>query len=70
MKNLFIMLVLILVSCGPAGNDPAVEETREIDLGDNNKIRTINHEGHEYILFTGIYAGSLCHSESCHCKTK
>lgn len=69
MRKLFIVLTLMLASCEwPDTHSVQAEDTITVD-GNDIAIRTITYKGHDYILFTGFYKGSLCHSESCHCKT-
>lgn len=34
----------------------------------NNTVRTVEIEGHKYIIFEGAYNGNIIHSESCPCK--
>lgn len=31
-------------------------------------VRTVEIEGHKYIIFEGAYKGNIIHSESCPCK--
>lgn len=37
---------------------------------DDGRIKTVVYKQHEYILYVGFNKGSLCHSESCKCKSK
>jgi hypothetical protein len=64
MKKIIIGLTLICCSC-------IKEQSKDEIVVDGNDyvIRTIVYKKHEYLLFTGTYKGSLCHSESCKCKT-
>lgn len=68
MKKIILGLTLICCSCE---YQPA-KKSKDIVTIDGNDfiIRTIDYKHHEYILFTGVYKGSLCHSESCKCKLK
>ena len=36
----------------------------------NSKFRVISYRGHEYIIWESKNGSSICHSESCTCKTK
>ena len=69
MKKVFIVLALLVMSCEQQKSKPWVKEKGNVLNRGDNEISTIFYQGHDYILFTGFYKGSLCHSESCKCKT-
>ena len=64
---LWVVLVVILTSCG---HDPAVDVSDRFQINGASGIRVVKFEGHEYLAFDGQRGGSLCHSESCPCKSK
>ena len=66
MKKTIIGLTLICCSCVKTSSTESTDRV-EVD-GNDFAIRTVVYKQHEYILFTGTYKGSLCHSESCGCK--
>lgn len=36
----------------------------------SHSITLITFKGHEYLIYDGIESGSMCHSETCPCKSK
>ena len=66
MSKIILGLTLICCSCV---SRQTTESTDRVEVDGNDiTIKTIVYKQHEYILFTGTYKGSLCHSESCKCK--
>ena len=58
---ILVMLAALLASCD--GKNP---EIRNDAASYSIYVDTIR--GHEYIILTGLYFGSIIHSESCPCK--
>jgi len=69
MKKLALVLALgvVLTSCG---HDPAVGVSDRLQINGESGIRVVKFEGHEYLAYDMERGGSLCHSESCPCKSK
>lgn len=68
MKKIIIGLALICYSCVEPSSTELTD--RVVVDGNNFTISTVVYKQHEYLLFTGYYKGSLCHSESCKCKSE
>ena len=68
MKKLALVLALgvVLVSC----KSPEVESTDRLKIDNLSNIKVVKFEGHEYLAYDVNNGGSLCHSESCPCKSK
>lgn len=72
MKTLWIGVVgsaLCLAGCGvkdDSASDPSKEKYFKRSV--SSCIYSIEIEGHEYIVFDGVYKGGIVHSESCPCK--
>ena len=64
---LFGTALALLTSCG---SDPGVAASERIQISGQSGIRVVKFEGHEYLAYDMDRGGSLCHSESCPCKTK
>ena len=47
-----------------------IQPTNEQRVSAEECIKTIEFKGHEYLIYDGYKAGSMCHSESCPCKSK
>jgi hypothetical protein len=71
MKKLALVLgvavAVVLTSCG---HDPAVDVSDRLQINGESGIRVVKFEGHEYLAYDMQRGGSLCHSESCPCKSK
>ena len=69
MKKLALVLgvAVVLTSCG---HDPAVDVPDRLQINGVSGIRVVKFEGHEYLAYDMERGGSLCHSESCPCKSK
>ena len=57
-----VAAALILAGC----DEPPVSE-KHID-SISYTVRTVEINGHEYIIFDGYRKGNIIHSESCPCK--
>ena len=73
MKKFIIPVAIILTvglsmtSCKKATR---IESSKTINVnGAEESITKITFEGHEYLIYDGYNSGSMCHSESCDCKT-
>lgn len=58
-KLLLIFTIFTLISC----EDRSAEVSH---IGSSIYIETIR--GHDYIIYSGMYAGGIIHAESCPCK--
>ena len=77
MKKLLIIygtVALILFSVGVCGmlqscTDSNYKEVdgRRIEVIDNNSMKYVEFDGHEYVHYFNGYHGSMCHSPKCHC---
>ena len=64
---IFAGVVLALVSCSV---DPSVKRSESVTVApDGSKITEVTFKGHEYLAFKNGTGGSLCHSETCPCKS-
>ena len=64
---IFAGVVLALVSCSV---DSSVKRSESVTVSmDGSEITEITFKGHEYLAFDCDRGGSLCHSESCPCKS-
>ena len=62
MKYIIFIAALVLAGCDePPGVAKHIETINYI-------VRTVEVEGHKYIIFEGTYKGNIIHSESCPCK--
>ena len=68
MKKVALALALgvALVSCNFT---PDVEAGEKMQIDRLSGIRVVNFEGHEYLAYHNGRGGSLCHSETCPCKS-
>nr|DAE45059.1 MAG TPA: TRAF PROTEIN, TRAO PROTEIN, TRAN ADHESION, BACTERIAL SECRETION.5A [Caudoviricetes sp.] len=60
MKYMIIGAALILAGCDEVG------ESNISTFG--YEVKTVEVEGHKYIIYSGYYKGNIIHSESCPCK--
>jgi hypothetical protein len=69
MKKLALVLALgvVLTSCG---HDSELGVSDRLQINGVSGIRVVKFEGHEYLAYDMERGGSLCHSESCPCKSK
>jgi hypothetical protein len=69
MRKLALALgvAVALTSCGP---DPGVSKSERLRVGITSGIQVITFDGHEYLAYDTGRGGSLCHAESCPCKSK
>jgi hypothetical protein len=64
---IFAGVVLALVSCSV---DPSVKRSESVTVArDGSNITEVTFKGHEYLAFDCDHGGSLCHSETCPCKS-
>ena len=63
---LALALGVALVSCDFT---PDVKSGDRMELTRESGIRVVNFEGHEYLAYDMDRGGSLCHSETCPCKS-
>lgn len=67
--TLAIASALCLAGCGVKDDSesaPLTEKYFKKSISEN--IYSIEIEGHEYIIFEGVYKGGIIHSESCPCR--
>jgi len=68
MKKLAVALGVAL-ALGSCNTSPDVEVSDRMRIDVNQLIRIVKFEGHEYLTYEVRQGGSLCHSESCPCKS-
>jgi hypothetical protein len=68
MKKLILSLgvAAALVSCSA----PDLESTDRLKIDNVSDIKVVKFEEHEYLAYDVNHGGSLCHSESCPCKSE
>lgn len=64
MKRLALVAVL-LVSLAGCSYQPSSSTTGTVGGGD---IETVEHDGHLFTVWDGVYAGGIIHSPSCPCQ--
>lgn len=64
-----VAVALALGSCG-GKTDSRLNVSSKIRVGVSSVIRVIKFEGHDYLAYNINKGGSLCHSETCPCKSK
>ncbi len=62
-----VALGVALASCNFT---PDVKSGERMDIDRLSGITVVNFEGHEYLAYHNDRGGSLCHSETCPCKSK
>lgn len=67
MKKLALVFV-VAVAMTSCDTKPDIKPTNEQTLSVEESIKTIEFDGHQYLIYDGYKAGSMCHSESCPCK--
>jgi hypothetical protein len=71
MRKLALAVVLgVALALGSCGHDREVGVSDRFQIGMSSGIRVIKFEGHSYLAYDNDRGGSLCHSESCPCKSK
>jgi hypothetical protein len=69
----FIIPVSIILTVGlsmTSCNKPDIKSSKTYTVnGAEESITPIIFKGHEYLIYDGYKSGSMCHSESCDCKT-
>ena len=68
MKKLALALGVAL-ALGSCNTSPEVQVSNRLRIDVNQMIRVVTFEGHEYLTYEVRQGGSLCHSESCPCKS-
>lgn len=70
---LIVLLALPFVGCSVSGNEPvgssSIEEVPWTRHGHGVYVKTIDVDGHRYVLFSGCRQGGIVHAESCACKS-
>ena len=62
MKYMIICAALVFAGCGEVALDKPNIATFTYE------VRTVEVEGHKYIIYSGYRKGNIIHSESCPCK--
>lgn len=71
MKKLFLILGIIGLLCSCNKRVYKDIEGRLVEVvSDNGRLRYIEFDDHEYVLFKHHYHGSVCHSPKCSCLSK
>lgn len=73
MKRILIpvaVAVTVAMCMSSCETKPDIQPTNEQRLSVEESIKTIEFDGHQYLIYDGYKAGSMCHSESCPCKSK
>lgn len=75
MKKILILLVTICL-CG-CGSSSVTKEEPTQNLNEkyyykdsDDRLFTVEIEGHLYIIYKGLYKGGITHAEHCTCKNK
>lgn len=80
MKNILIFFVIILcLGCSNVYkektnvdkeiyNTDSVTAVKSINLDGVNEVYLVEFEGHQYIIYNGLYKGGIIHAEHCPCK--
>ena len=63
-----VAVALALGSCGKT--DSRLNVSSRMRVGVTSVIRVVKFEGHDYLAYNINKGGSLCHSETCQCKSK
>ena len=76
MKKILILLVVTICFCGCGNTDIIKEEPTQNIIekyyykDSDEKLFTVEIEGHLYIIYKGFYKGGITHAEHCPCKNK
>ena len=62
-----VTVALAMASCSKS---PNIHTSKRERVSIDETIKAVKFKGHEYLIYDGYQAGSMCHSESCPCKTK
>ena len=66
-----ILLFGAALALGSCSVDASVKRSESVTVApDGSNITEVTFKGHEYLAFDCDHGGSLCHSESCPCKSK
>jgi hypothetical protein len=60
-----VTVALAMASCNQS---PDVKSSKHHRVSLDETIQVVTFKGHEYLIYDGYKAGSMCHSESCPCK--
>jgi hypothetical protein len=69
MKKLAVALGVAL-ALGSCSVDASVKRSESVTVSrDGSSITEVTFKGHEYLAYDNDRGGSLCHSETCPCKS-
>jgi hypothetical protein len=65
------VVVAVALALGSCSVDASVKRSDSVTVSpDGSSITEVTFKGHEYLAFDCDHGGSLCHSETCPCKSK
>jgi hypothetical protein len=64
------VVVAVALALGSCGHDKEVGLSSRVQIGLRSGIQVVKFEGHSYLAYDNDRGGSLCHSETCPCKSK
>jgi hypothetical protein len=64
MKNIVLLSILLLCGCGEYPQYPNSKTTKFSAI---DEIKTVEHDGHEFVIWDGYRNGTMIHHPSCHC---
>ncbi len=68
MRKLAVVVVAVALALGSCSVDASVKRSDSVTVSPDGS--SITFKGHEYLAFDCDHGGSLCHSETCPCKSK
>lgn len=67
MKLLPLLLAIILASCSP---EAEFSSTETKSLAWTGKVKSVDYDGHKWLVFTTDRGGSMTHHPDCPCLKK
>ena len=69
MKKILICLAVITCcGCSPTGQNIKNTEIVFTKVANVGHFKYVEYDGHEYLIFSGGYAGGITHSPKCPCQ--
>ena len=69
MKKTIIGLALLIITPSCV-RKPNVKSSEYYTISTEETVTKVFIEGHDYLVYDGYKSGSMCHSESCKCKSE